>query len=123
MKGWIRMLILKEKISLDTLSHIEEETYFDDLCMIKAVVDINLELIALNAELHSDLESMLLENGSLQQSLYGINIYYDTGEVEFDSMINPPRNRDAGYPRVGRYVADPEARKKITEVVKKWIIL
>ncbi len=40
------MLILKEKISLDTLSHIEEETYFDDLCMIKAVVDINLELIA-----------------------------------------------------------------------------
>jgi len=36
-------------------------------------------------------------------------------------MINPPRNREAGYPRVGRYVADPEARERIQEIVKKWI--
>lgn len=66
---------------------------------------------------------MLLDHGSNQESLYGINIYYDTGEVEFDSVINPPRNRAAGYPRVGRYVADPAAREKIEEVVKKWIDL
>ena len=50
----------------------------------------------------------------------GINIYYD-GDIEFDSAINPPRNRDAGFPRVGRYVADPAARKLIIEVVNKWI--
>lgn len=117
------MIILKEKISIDILAHIEEITYFDDMFMVKAVVDIGLELVALNAELHSDLEALLLENGSLQQNLYGINIYFDTGEIEFDSMINPPRNREAGYPRVGRYVADPVARQKIEEVVKKWIEL
>ena len=31
-------------------------------------------------------------------------------------MINPPRNREAGYLRVGRGVADPVAREKIVEV-------
>lgn len=53
----------------------------------------------------------------------GINIYYDNSEIEFDSLINPPRNREAGYPRVGRDVADPVARGKIVEVVNKWIEL
>lgn len=41
--------------------------------------------------------------------------------IEYDSLINPPRNREAGFPRVGRYVADPAARQKIAEVVNKWI--
>lgn len=117
------MLILTGKMNKSDLESIEKETFFSDINMIKAVVDINQETIALNAELHSDLEQMLLDHGSNQESLYGINIYYDTGEVEFDSVINPPRNRAAGYPRVGRYVADPAAREKIEEVVKKWIDL
>ena len=91
--------------------------------MIKAVVDIDLGLLAVNAELHSDLETLMLNKGSKQQSLYGINIFLDDGEIEYDSLINPPRNRDAGYPRSGREVADPEARRKIEEVVHKWIRL
>lgn len=87
------------------------------------VCDCNIgrEILAVNAELHSDLEQMLLENGSNQKYLYGINIYYDNGEIEFDSLINPPRNREAGYPRVGRGVADSKARERIVEVVSKWI--
>ena len=64
-----------------------------------------------------------MQQGSNQRFLYGINIYYDSGDIEFDSLINPPRNREAGYPRVGRYVADPIARKKIEGVVEKWIEL
>lgn len=36
-------------------------------------------------------------------------------------MINPPRNRDAGYPCAGREVADAIARKKIEEIVDVWI--
>ncbi len=83
--------------------------------------DIDLGLLAVNADLHADLESLLLENGSRQQSLYGFNIIYDDWEIEYDSLINPPRNRDAGYPRAGRTVADPDARKKIEEIVEKWI--
>lgn len=115
------MKILDKMISLDELSRIEEKTYFQEMSMIKAVVDIDRALLAVNAELHSDLEQMLLEMGSKQQSLYGINIYYDNGEIEFDSLINPPRNREAGYPRVGRGVADPKVRERIVEVVNQWI--
>ncbi len=113
------MFILNEVIDKEKLIGFEGKSYFED--MIKCVVDIDRELIAVNAELHSDLEQMLLEQGSKQRSLYGINILYDDWEIEYDSLINPPRNREAGYPRVGRYVADPEARRKIEEIVKKWI--
>lgn len=87
------MKILDKSIKIDDLGKIEEKTFFSDMNMIKSVVDIDRELVAINAELHSDLEQLLLENGSKQQSLYGINIYYDNGEIEFDSLINPPRNR------------------------------
>lgn len=114
------MKILEKVITLDEMAKIEDEIFFYDMDMMKAVVDIDKSIIAINAELHSDLEQILLENGSKQYSLYGINIYYD-GEIEFDSMINPPRNREAGYPRVGRGVADPKVRAKIKEVVNKWI--
>lgn len=113
------MLILDEKITKDELKTIEDESFFDD--MIKCVVDIDLGLIAVNAELHSDLEEYMLQNGSQQSSLYGVNILYDDWEIEYDSLINPPRNRAAGYPRAGRYVADPAARERIKEVVEKWI--
>lgn len=115
------MKILDKTINLDELGKIEGKTYFSDMNMVKAVVDIDKGLLAVNGELHSDLEQMLLEKGSKQQSLYGVNIYYDDGEIEFDSLINPLRNKEAGYPRVGRDVADPNARKKIVEVIHKWI--
>ncbi|MFR5858189.1 MAG: hypothetical protein ACLUJC_03050 [Clostridia bacterium] len=65
---------------------------------------------------------VFLEVSDIQQRrLQSIKVifYYDTGEIEFDSLINPPRNREDGYPRVGRYVADPAAREKIEEVVRK----
>ena len=113
------MKILNEKVDIDKLRTIETETFFED--MIKAVVDTEQEIIAVNAELHSDLEQMLLESGSSQKSLYGINILLDEKEIEYDSLINPPRNREAGFPRAGRTVADPVARQKIEEAVHKWI--
>ena len=113
------MIILDEVIPLNKLSSLESVRFFPD--MVKAVVDIKECKIALCAELHSDLEQLMLESGYDQKNLYGINIYYSDGMVEFDSAINPPRNRDAGFPRVGRYVADPAARERIMEVVAKWI--
>lgn len=115
------MIILDKPIEKEQLPSIEPEVFFDD--MMKCVVDIDKEKLAVNAELHSDLEEFLLEKGSEQSNLYGINILYDTWEIEYDSLINPPRNRDAGYPRAGRDVADPTARKKIREVVEKWILI
>ncbi len=38
--------------------------------MMKAVVDVRRGLVAVNAELHADLESFLLSDGSQQKDLY-----------------------------------------------------
>lgn len=116
----MKMKIITKEITINELMTIETETYFDEDEMIKAVADIEKGVLAVNAPLHSDLEELLLSEGSSQKSLYGFNIYSD-GTIEYDSLINPPRNREAGYPRAGRDVADPKAREAIKEIVEKWI--
>ena len=115
------MEIILEKTTLKSIRNKEEqdEVFFED--MVKCVADIDKRLIAVSAELHADLEELLLESGSEQRNLYGFNILYDGGEIEYDSMINPPRNREAGYPRAGRDVADPAVREIIKEIVEQWI--
>lgn len=112
------MKILTEPITVDQLMQIESERYFD--YMVKAVVDVQKQLIAVNAELHADLETYLRENGSEEKYLFGINIL-DDGEVEYDSLINITRNRDMGFPRGGRTVADEATRCEIDKIVGLWI--
>ena len=77
--------------------------------------------MAVDAELHADQESLLLQKGSKQQNLWGINLYPDLeGEdfVEFDSMINlrPAQNNRS------RGVEDPELQIKIISIVNKLVI-
>ena len=104
------MIIIREPVTLKELETIEPTMFFDD--WIKCVADIDRGLIAVNAAMHFELEQLLLEDGSAQESLYGFNIWFDPFEIEYDSLINAPRNRAAGFPRDGRGVADPIARKK-----------
>lgn len=59
--------------------------------MIKAVVDVARGIMAIGAELHADEEAALLDDGSRQPDLWGINLYPDDSSdewIEFDSMIN-----------------------------------
>ena len=114
------MLIVNQRMSLQDIIDRDGKEYFPDDKMIKAVADVEKRILAVNASLHSDLEEMLLENGSNQSALYGFNIY-DDKEIEYDSLINPPRNRDDGFPRGGRDVYSPEKRKIIEELVDEWI--
>lgn len=114
------MRILEKEITKNEL-FAEAEVVFGGE-MVKGVVDIKRELVAADAELHADLERLLLENGSYQEDLWGINFWdgTDTNEdfVEFDSMINVrPRQNNRN-----RYVENAEMREKIIAVVKKWIL-
>jgi len=72
--------------------------------------------MVLGAEMHSDEEAFLLENGSKQKDLWGINIYPDAkkGEmVEFDSMINiRPSQKN-----LSRSIEDVHIRKEISKLV------
>ena len=111
------MHILEKSMKKADLKPMEEKMFGN---LVKAVVDIEKKILALDAEMHADLEQLLLEHGSEQKNLWGVNFYSDmTGEdfVEFDSMINvrpSQKNRS-------RSVEDPEIRKKILEVVNIWI--
>ncbi len=111
------MKIIKEKLTLDELNRMAANMFGD---MVKAVVDVDRELIAVDAELHSDLEALLLQDGSKQVNLWGINFYpAAAGEefVEFDSMINV---RPSGGNR-SRGVDSEETCKKINAVIAKRI--
>ncbi|MFA4888951.1 MAG: DUF5674 family protein [Candidatus Omnitrophota bacterium] len=82
------MRIITETLTNDELKQMTANTFGN---LVKAVVDVDREVVAVDAELHSDLEALLLENGSKQKSLWGINLYPEMqGEeyIEFDSMIN-----------------------------------
>lgn len=109
------MIIVSESISLMELKKMAEERFGN---LVKAVIDVKKEIIAVDAELHADEEALLLEKGSRLEDLWGINIYPEIPEnerVEFDSMINlrPSQgNRTRG-------VDAPEIRQKIIEIVNK----
>ena len=89
--------------------------------MVKGVVDVEREVVALDGELHADLEALLMEYGSNQRNLWGINLYPDlTGDgfLEFDSMINlrPSQGNKS------RGVEDASVRNKIAAIVQKRIL-
>lgn len=109
--------IIKEKITKDELKKLAEENFGE---MIKAAVDIEKEIIALGGELHADANSLLIEKGSNQENLWGINIYPNKPRdewLEFSALINI-------RPLVGNRsmeIQDPEIKEKIKKIVDKLI--
>lgn len=108
------MEIIQNKISIKRIREMAESGFGE---FVKAVVDIERKVMALDAELHADLEAFLLANGSKPPDLWGINLYPEIGDlakrIEFNSMINiRPRagNRSRG-------VENPNIRAKIIEAV------
>jgi hypothetical protein len=80
--------IVRQPVTRTTLA-AEAASGFGD--MIKAVVDVERAVMAIGAELHADEEAALLDDGSRQADLWGINLYpRESGDawLEFDSMIN-----------------------------------
>ena len=111
------MKIVTKTLSLDEIKQMAAATFGN---LVKAVVDVDRELIAVDAELHSDLEALLLEDGSKQKSLWGINFYPEMqGDefIEFDSMINMRPSQS----NKSRGVENEEIRKRIIGIVTKRI--
>jgi hypothetical protein len=112
-----KIRIIKEPITFEELKKIAEERYGD---MVKAVVDVEREIMALGGDLHSDEEAFLLENGSLQENLWGINLWVEKPfeeMIEFDSIINiRPKQGNRS-----RFIEDENVRNKIKKIIKKLI--
>jgi len=111
------MEIITQAITLARLRKMAEARFGD---MVKAVVDVEKAIMAVDGELHADEEQLLLEHGSAQAGLWGINIYPDADIedwIEFDSMINlrPSQgNRSRG-------VEDPLVRQRILDIVSRLV--
>ena len=110
--------VIKDKISKEELTEIAKHQFGD---LVKAVVDIEKEILAIGGEMHADEETMLIEKeGSKREYTWGINLYPEKSEeewIEFDSMINLK-------PSLGnrtRSVDDPKTRDAIMTVVHKLI--
>lgn len=112
--------ILHEPIALSAVRELAAERFGD---MVKGVVDVERRVMALGAELHADEEAVLLEQGSHQSNLWGINLYPEEfgreGWIEFDSMINvrPSQNNRS------RSVEDLSIQSQIREVVAELVTL
>ena len=105
------------KISKTELGKMAEKTFGD---LVKAVVDVERKVMAVDAELHADQEQFLLENNSEQKNLWGINLYPgEAGDdwIEFDSMIN----LRPSWGNRSRGVNDLETQKKIIKIVNSLI--
>ena len=111
--------IIKEKINKIELADIAKEQFGD---MVKAVVDIEQEIMAVGGELHADEEVVLMEQEkSKRENTWGINLYPEKSAedwIEFDSMINIK-------PHFGNYsrgIEEIEIKEKIRSVVKKLVV-
>ena len=112
------MKIITQHVTLNEVERMAAGMFGN---MVKAVVDVDRELVAVDGELHSDLEALLIEKGSMPQSLWGINLYPEMTSddfIEFDSLINmrPSQgNRSRG-------IENAQLRKTIIEIVSKRVL-
>ncbi len=107
-------MIIREHISLGELAELAPRMDGD---LVKAVVDLRRGVMAAGARMHAELEAELLDDGSQQADVWGINLYparYDRPDwLEFDSVINlRPRHGNRS-----RSVDDPIARDGIVSIV------
>jgi hypothetical protein len=105
--------IVDKKISHEEIKKMAQDNYGD---MVKAVVDVERKIMAIGGEFHADAEQVLLEQGSKQTDLWGINIFPDLPAekfIVFDSMINikPAQNNRT------RGIQDENVRHLITKIV------
>ncbi len=111
------MKIINKNITKDELKEMTKNM-FDNL--VKAVVDIEKNIMAVDAPMHSDEEAELIKNGSKQENLWGINLYPDkNGDdfIEFDSMINIKPNQN----NRSRGIDDIKIKETIIKIVDKLI--
>jgi hypothetical protein len=106
--------IIRDGVGLATLTTLAERGFGD---LVKAVVDVEQRVMAIGGSLHADEEAALVDLGSSQTDLWGINRYPaqygDADWIEFDSMINVRPAQD----NRSRAVESADLQHRIVEIV------
>lgn len=114
------MPVRKIQIVRKPLTRAELRAHLLDDRLVKVVIDCSARIMAIGGEMHSDEESLLLDQGSVQSNLWGINLYPDDHSdnwIELDSMIN----MRPSHGNRSRGVEDPMIRKKIISIVAELV--
>lgn len=107
---------MKQIRSIDLLELLQmAKNMYGDI--VKVVVDIERKIVVVDAPMHVDEEQFLLESGSRQEDLWGLNLHplkYGTDDfIEFDSMINiRPRQNN-----LSRSIQDPVVQQKLCDII------
>ena len=112
------ILIASQKISTDQLKKLCQY-WFDD--MVKIVVDIEKEIVALGGELHADAETLLIEQGSNPKAVWGANFYpwhEAENRLEFTALINIRPKQD----NFSMEIMDQRIKLKMTEIVERYVL-
>jgi hypothetical protein len=86
--------------------------------MIKGVVDIELGTIAVGGEWHADSEAVLYLSGSNSKDLWGFNIYFESRDIEYQSMINIKPMY--GYKKM--IIEDQEVIDKMNLIINQYLL-
>lgn len=105
------LILVKEKVSEENLKKAAED--LDGY--IKFVVDLEQGILTAGGLRHVDGEQLLLKMGSKQENLWGGGLDLETGDLDYDSMINirPAQSNSS------REVLDQNVRDKMTQIVDK----
>ena len=82
---------------------------------IKLALDIRRGILAGGGELHADCESVLIEDGSLQDDIWGADWFPHSQETAYESMIN--YRPSMGF--MSMELQDAGLRARIKEVSEK----
>ena len=83
--------------------------------MIKIVVDIRRRILSGGGEMQSDCETVLLDNGSEQDDLWGANWYPAEKRIEFESLINiRPRQGNRNI-----LIQDEAVRRQVESITRE----
>ncbi len=107
------IVITNRPIDASTLQALTAHWFGD---MVKLVIDIDQRVVAVGGELHADAESLLLERGSRQASLWGANYIPGAGAehcLELTALINIR----PGQGNRSMVVQDPEIAAKMRAIV------
>jgi len=105
------ILILDRKATNDEIQDMAED--LDGY--VKIVIDAERGILAGGGKRHVEGEQLLLRNGSKQENLWGGGLDLETGEIDYNSMINiRPRQNN-----LSRDIMSEEIRKQFDTIVGK----
>ena len=103
--------IIRVKATADQLEQMLEELN----PIIKLAVDIRRGILAGGGQMHADCEAVLLEDGSIQEDIWGANWIPSSQAIEFEALINiRPRQQNRSM-----VIQDKAISSKVEKVARK----